>query len=244
MGTVFLLFVAALYPTVWLHEIAHSIVAYSFGCKENWWSTDITPYLYRSFGGDIDYACLTNAHVFATAAVDTAGVVANLAAMGSALLISTASRGMWLKAWLLSFAAMNHIEAFSYLTVNVFLPRSDMIALIKILPFHPWLLGVASTILCVIIIKPIFARLSAHMATRVNQRSVEAAILIGSGVIVTLMLTGRSDLTETAGPRGGDSTASADSPRGVVVFCGLGVIYATRLPGHAYPEDTIGILQT
>lgn len=67
--------VAALYPTIAFHELAHSTAAFMLDCKANWYETDMSPFLYRSFGGDIDYGCLRNKGAYALAIVDGAGPI-------------------------------------------------------------------------------------------------------------------------------------------------------------------------
>jgi hypothetical protein len=49
--------VGAVVLAVWPHEVGHSAVAYIFGCKESWWRTNVTWFLFNSEGGAIDYLC-------------------------------------------------------------------------------------------------------------------------------------------------------------------------------------------
>ncbi|MEE4207844.1 MAG: hypothetical protein V2I43_01075, partial [Parvularcula sp.] len=185
----------------WIHEVGHAASAYTLGCKEDWWSTHMTPYLYRSFGGDIDYVCLAGQGLLSVAIVDGFGVAANIAIMVVAIVAARATRQWtWVYAWLLGFAAMNHIEAMTYLTFNIFAPRSDMIAVLAALPFHPWWLGGVSTVTFALLVPVIFPPLIDTLGERLDRALIAGFVFLGVLIVTFSMLSGRADLTEGAAP--------------------------------------------
>lgn len=169
----------------------------------------MTPYLYRSFGGDIDYGCLSEKGDWATALVDGAGVVANLALMvfGCALAFlfyRTVAHPLF-AVFASAFAAANYIEAFSYLIVNTIYLRSDMIAVAEVLPVNIYYLTSFSTVIAVLTFKPTFHRLISWLNERYRENGATSVLIVGA-TICAVMAAGRSDLTNGASPQ--DSSVS------------------------------------
>ncbi|HEX4803132.1 MAG TPA: hypothetical protein VFV14_06455, partial [Myxococcaceae bacterium] len=81
-----LIAVGALYLTIWPHELGHSLVAYLYGCKANWWQTDTSWFLWGSQGGAIDYACLDRRGRAALGMTDFGGIAVNLILLALAVL--------------------------------------------------------------------------------------------------------------------------------------------------------------
>jgi hypothetical protein len=126
--------VAALYLTIWPHELAHSIAAYLCGCKANWWQTGMSWYLWRSLAGNVDWTCLAAQRGPALGLTGFAGIALTLLFLGLALLFTR----VWLPAghpWLFVgatfWALANYAEAFSYLVLNTLWPKSDMEAVVQ-----------------------------------------------------------------------------------------------------------------
>ncbi len=127
--------VGVLYLTIWPHEIGHSLVAYLYGCKANWWQTDMSWFLWSSWGGAIDYDCLQKHGGAALGLTDFGGVAVNLAFLALApvvgrwwrwRLLSDASQTPWLFLGSFFWALANYAEAFSYLVLNTLWLKSDM----------------------------------------------------------------------------------------------------------------------
>jgi len=195
------LFVTAIYPTIWLHELGHSASAFFLGCKEDWWSTHMTPYLYKSFGGDIDYSCLASQGMRSVAVVEGAGVGMNLLMMMASLFLALRVFYSGLPhIWLLTFAACHHINAATYLTFNVFFPRSDMISVIASVPLHPLAFGILNSIVMAAFVPAIFFQLEKSLVRIGSGLAARIVIVIAVVAIASLMLLGRSDLTEGPEP--------------------------------------------
>jgi len=123
-----------LYATIWPHELGHSVAAYLYGCKANWWQTYMSWFFWDSWAGPIDYRCLHAKGPVAEGVTDFAGVAVNLLFLALAPLV-----GRWwqtpppkdsVKSWVLVgtvfWALANYAEAFSYLVLNTFWLSSDM----------------------------------------------------------------------------------------------------------------------
>jgi hypothetical protein len=133
--------IAALYLTIWPHELGHAIGAWGFGCKASWWKTDLSWFLWGSFSGTTaeDERCLQGAGAVAQAVTSGAGMVVNLVLMIGALVAARWMRDRWQArgaAGLILVAAVwwalaNYAELFSYLLLNTLWLKSDMQVLVE-----------------------------------------------------------------------------------------------------------------
>lgn len=199
-ATAFVLAVATLYPTVYLHELAHSAAAYILECKSDWWTTDTSPILYGSYGGAIDYACLRTKGAWAVAAVDGAGVVANISLLALALVWAGAVHVRLIRAFLLIFAAANYVEAFSYLAINTIVLRSDMIAVVTWLRVDNVVFGAFNLLVAVVFGRPLLRLIGDLGPPAVSRSRVILAATAAAALVGGVMVQARSSLTEGAVP--------------------------------------------
>lgn len=152
--------IAALYLTIWPHELGHSTTAYLYGCKANWWQTGMSPFLWNSRGGDIDYTCLQAKGNMALIATDGAGIVVNLFFLAIAPLlgrwrynISETRKGtrQWVFLGTFWWALANYAEAFSYLILNTLWLKSDMETVVHASGTSQWLWFAPSVLLALLI---------------------------------------------------------------------------------------------
>ena len=160
MAIFILLAVGVLYLTIWPHELGHSSVAYLFGCKANWWQTDMSWFLWNSRGGQIDYGCLRARGGAALGLTDFAGIIVNLAFLALAPLVgrwwrtdlrSNGSRWEWVFLTTFLWALANYAEAFSYLVLNTILLKSDMETVVIVSGISRWVWLGAGFLLAVLI---------------------------------------------------------------------------------------------
>jgi hypothetical protein len=128
--------VGAVFLAVWPHEVGHSVVAYLFGCKESWWRTNVSWFLFNSQGGTIDYACLAARGHGALGLTEFGGIAVNLLLLGALTLglrggarSDLEARGDLTRFGFVAafvWALANYAEAFSYLVLNAILLKSDM----------------------------------------------------------------------------------------------------------------------
>lgn len=148
-----ILAIGVLYLTIWPHELGHSVSAYLWGCKQNWWQTKMSWFLWNSRGG-ADYRCLETRGASALVITDAAGIVVNLILLGVALLLARWSwprRYQWLFIGGVFWALANYSEAFSYLVLNTLWLKSDMQTIVSQSGVSRWiwlLLGVAGAFVC------------------------------------------------------------------------------------------------
>lgn len=83
--------IGALYVTIWPHELAHSAMAYLWGCKANWWQTDMSWYLWGSLAGRVDWDCLGARKGLALGLTGFAGIAINLFFLGLAGVVARLS---------------------------------------------------------------------------------------------------------------------------------------------------------
>ena len=76
--------IGVLYITIWPHELGHSVVAYLYRCKANPWQTDVSWFLWDSWAGPVDYACLQARGAAALGLTDFAGIGVNFILLGLA----------------------------------------------------------------------------------------------------------------------------------------------------------------
>jgi hypothetical protein len=155
-----LLALAALYLTVWPHELGHSAVARLYGCKADFWRTDTHWYLAGSQAGDIDAKCLQRQGGGAFGFMAIAGTAVNLLLILLAPLLgrwwlpgrpglrlsgeaTSRSQSMGKRAgqtepgprWgliaTLFWALANAAEALSYLVINTLWLKNDMAIVVR-----------------------------------------------------------------------------------------------------------------
>lgn len=147
-----LIAIAVLYATVWPHELGHSAAAYLSGCKANWWRTDTSWFLWGSWGGDIDYDCLSARGGAALGLTEFAGTAVNLALLALASVLARSGRlasSRWILVGSVLWALANYAEAFSYLVLNTVVLKSDMKAVVYESGVNRWIwfgFGVAGAI--------------------------------------------------------------------------------------------------
>ncbi|HEV8254540.1 MAG TPA: CPBP family intramembrane glutamic endopeptidase [Vicinamibacteria bacterium] len=142
---------AALYSSVWPHELGHSVVAHIVGCKPDLWRTATTWFLWGSTGGETNYACLGERGRGALLATNFAGIGVNLVLVAVAAAVGRGWRrarprsGLWLAVATLLWALANYAEAFSYLVLNTLWLKSDMEVVVTASGISRWLWLAAGT---------------------------------------------------------------------------------------------------
>jgi len=142
--------VGVLYLTIWPHELGHAAVAYLYHCKANWWQTDLSWYLWSSWGGKVDYDCLRARGRPALMMMGLGGRAVNLVLLVTAPWVgcwwrngesSGPDRWPWLFLVTFFWALANYAEAFSYLVLNTIWLKSDMsdVVLESRVSRWPWL---------------------------------------------------------------------------------------------------------
>jgi hypothetical protein len=140
--------IAVLYLTIWPHEVGHSLVAYLYGCKPDWWRTDMSWFLWNSWGGAIDENCLHSRGGAALGLTEFGGIIVNLLLMAGAALIgrqwhydrqSTWPKSSWLFIASFFWALANYAEAFSYLVLNTAWLKSDMLTVVQESGVNHWI---------------------------------------------------------------------------------------------------------
>ena len=149
----------ALSFAIWLHELGHSLAAYGFGCKAHWWQTDMSWYLWSSWGGNIDYQCLRTRGSWALGTTDFAGIAVNLLLLAAAPFLgcwwrSTSPSGSGASWWFIAtvlLALANYAEAFSYLVVNTLWLSSDMETVVTASHISQWVWLAVGTGLAIVV---------------------------------------------------------------------------------------------
>lgn len=170
-----LLGLGALYLAIWPHELGHSLAAFLFGCKANWWQTDMSWYLWSSWGGNIDYECLASRGPLAVGVTAFAGIAANLALLALAPIGGrwgrvTAHPGARPRWWFIAtfcLALANYTEAISYLIVNTAWLSSDMRTVVVASGLSRWVwlsLGGALGIVVTRLLKPAARRAASALS--------------------------------------------------------------------------------
>lgn len=139
--------VLALYLTIWPHEMGHSAAAFLFGCKTDWWRTDMSPYLWSSWAGDVDQQCLEAKGAMALGAVDFAGIAVNFFLLALCPIVGRWNRGKlaasgragWILLATVWWAWANYAEAFSYLIINTAWLSSDMKTVVLATAVSRWI---------------------------------------------------------------------------------------------------------
>ena len=170
---VIIIAVAVLYPTVWPHEVGHSVAPYLYGCKKTFWQTDTSWFLLSSWGGkDIDDDCLQRRGHAATAWTAFGGVAVNLVLLFGLLSVLWTLRRKAASSWwfvtLFFWALANYAEAFSYLVLNTAWLKSDMETLVSASGINRWIIffvGLALAIAMGWVLRPIAQQAAAMLAT-------------------------------------------------------------------------------
>jgi hypothetical protein len=189
---------AALYLTVWLHELAHAATGFALGCKpDGWTTTGTTWYLAGSNAGALDERCVEAHGRLAVTAVAGAGIACNLALMLAAVVAARRLSGdaahrssgddahrsadakrhaLLLPAVFLALTAGS--EAISYLVFNGFAPRADMAPLIAAsgIPALAWCL--AGVLIAALAVLALRRPLASGAAAGVGIRLLLAALLL------------------------------------------------------------------
>ena len=130
--------IAAVYLTVWPHELGHAGAAWLLGCKADPWSTGTRWALWGSRGGNIDLACLARRGRAAEAVASFAGILVNLFLIGIAAIAGSWKKSTWFLAATLLWSLANYAEAFSYLTLNTLWLSSDMAGVVVATGVSRW----------------------------------------------------------------------------------------------------------
>ncbi len=136
----------ALYLAIWPHEVGHSLVAYLFGCKANWWQTSVTWFLWNSRGGAIDYDRLAARGGSGLGLTSFAGILVNLFLLALAPVVGRwwrpdfdSTGRSWLFLATFFWALANYAEAFSYLVLNTIWLKSDMAVVVTESGMSRWI---------------------------------------------------------------------------------------------------------
>lgn len=196
----------ALYLAIWPHELGHSLVAYLFGCKANWWQTSVTWFLWNSQGGAIDYDRLQARGGPGLGLTASGGIVVNLL-----LLALAAVAGRWwrsdfdstMRSWLFLatffWALANYAEAFSYVVWNTIWLRSDMAVVVTESGISRWIWLACGFLGALLIGK--WLNKPAHQAAAIlASREMSGRVWMGSfagyvGIASTVMAIARIRLT-------------------------------------------------
>jgi hypothetical protein len=173
LGIVIIIAVAVLYPTVWPHEVGHSVAPYLYGCKKTFWQTDTSWFLLSSWGGkDIDDNCLQRRGHAAAAWTAFGGVAVNLLLLFVLLPVLWRSHQKVASSWwfvtLFFWALANYAEAFSYLVLNTAWLKSDMETLVTESGINRWIIFLVGLVLAVAmarVFRPIAQKAAAMLAT-------------------------------------------------------------------------------
>lgn len=196
-----LLTLSVLYPTIYLHELGHAAAAFALGCKHDWSSVDMSPILFWSFGGDIDYACLRAGPGWAVAAVDGAGCVVNLTLLLAALSMGHLTRGrIAMSIWFYAAAAANYVEAFSYLVANTAIPRSDMIAVLDYTGIPNLAFAGFAAVVAIGVGLPLYISFAAAAGRVVPPARARRLVALASIVVAAGMIGARLPLTDSSQP--------------------------------------------
>jgi hypothetical protein len=192
--------VGALYVTIWTHELAHSAMAYLWGCKVNWWQTDVSWYLLGSQAGKIDWDCLGVQGGLALGLTGFAGVAVNLIVLGLAELFlrhSWAPGNRWLFVGVVFWALANFAEAFSYLVLNTLWLKSDMAVVVHESLVNHWVWFAAGLVSAIVfargLLPAVHSAADLMMTPRVSSRTwvwafINYALVVGLGMGVARIM--------------------------------------------------------
>ena len=200
--------IGALYLTIWPHEVGHSLAAYLYGCKANWWQTDTSWFLWSSWAGAVDYDCLRARGGTGLAVTDGAGIVVNLLFLAVAPVLGRWSRidpvsssrsSQWLFLATFWWALANFSEAFSYLVLNTLWLKSDMLTVVVETGISRWIWFTASLLAAFFIVRALRgpARKAAAVmaASETPGRAIEALFPVYVCLVSAGMAAARITLT-------------------------------------------------
>jgi len=122
---------AAMYATIWLHELGHAMVYHHFGCKENVFDFTVPFHFGNANPYPIDWEKAKSLTLKQDFYVSIAGVVVNiiLGLLSWVVLFNFREKmgWRWLKFFITVFTIAHFAEACSYLTISNVYPVSDMI---------------------------------------------------------------------------------------------------------------------
>ena len=122
---------AAMYATIWLHELGHAMVYHHYDCKEDVFNFTVPFHFGNANPYPIDWAQAKSLSLKQDFYVSIAGVVVNIVlGLLSWLVLFNFGKGIrstWLKFFITTFAIAHFAEACSYLTLSNVYAVSDMI---------------------------------------------------------------------------------------------------------------------
>lgn len=122
----------ALYTTIWLHELGHSLVYYLHQCKENLFQLDVPFHFANANPGQVDVSCAEAMSTTSQVLAGMGGILINLmiGIPGSLALRKWAiPKHRYVYFFLLFFVLAHLSEACSYMTISNIIPLSDILSL-------------------------------------------------------------------------------------------------------------------
>ncbi|MBL7809478.1 MAG: hypothetical protein JNN28_16785 [Saprospiraceae bacterium] len=144
---------AAMYATIWLHELGHALVYRFHGCKPELFKLHVPLHFGAASPDPLDASCVAEMSAFHLFIAAMGGILVNiLLAAGGFMVLRRLPAGQW-SAWFASvFVLSNLTEAASYLTLSNIRPLGDIIAVQAYCPAFRLPLGLLGIglILCII----------------------------------------------------------------------------------------------
>jgi len=142
---------AALYLTIWMHEVGHALAYWRFGCKENFWKVQVPLYLLGSSPAPVDETHATHLNSSQQLIVAASGVVVNCI-FGFPTLLIVLSNGSLatislVYVFIYLFSLCHLLEAGSYLVINSLFLGGDMTLIAKHAPRARWLVFVVASLI-------------------------------------------------------------------------------------------------
>ena len=126
----------ALYLTVWLHEVGHSIWDCLFGVKKGWLKVNVKPYIFFSTPGELDIEAWNNLNSRQYVLIAYGGIIANaIWAVITGIIIKVVPiSNLYINMALWLFMSLHISEIFSYLFIGSIYVVSDMAIIAQIMP--------------------------------------------------------------------------------------------------------------
>jgi len=121
---------SAMYATIWLHELGHSLAYHYFDCKEDLFNLHVPVYFANSNAYPVNETKEASLDDWQQFYISVAGIMTNLLVAiftWLVIIIIPVKRFRWLYFFLLFFLLSNLLEAATYLTISNIYPLSDMI---------------------------------------------------------------------------------------------------------------------